>query len=243
VRFGEVYSVQELGKLFEDRNEMYDYFYHFYWNISPRWLREHRDYFSKELRGFGEEAFHSMWYFIFKEYKPKQILEIGVYRGQTLTLFSLLGKMNKGDVNVHGISPFTSSGDEVSIYLENLDYKKDVLHNYAQFKLPLPHLHEGYSTDLSMINTIESFEWDLIYIDGNHDYEVAKHDFNLCSKNIKKGGLIVLDDASLYTNYKPPFYATAGHPGPSKVAAEIDLNAFEEILSVGHNRVFKKVID
>jgi len=37
------------------------------------------------------------------------------------------------------------------------------------------------------------------------------------------------------------FYSSAGHPGPSKVAIEIDLNIFEEILSVGHNRIFKKL--
>jgi hypothetical protein len=53
--------------------------------------------------------------------------------------------------------------------------------------------------------------------------------------------LIFFYDASLYTNYKPQINSTAGHPGPSKLASVIDMNYFEEILSVGHNRVFKKL--
>ena len=240
-RFREVYSIQELGNVFEDKNEMYDYFYHYYWNISPGWLKEHRQYFSKDFRGFGEDAFHGMWYFIFKELKPKHILEIGIYRGQTLTLFSLLGKMNNYQVNVHGISPFTPSGDEVSTYLTDLNYMSDVQENFRHFNLPLPNLHEGFSTDQSMIKIIESIGWDLIYIDGNHDYEVAKHDYEICSRNLVKGGILVLDDSSLGTDYSPRFNSTAGHPGPSKVASEIDLNSFEEVLSVGHNRVFRKL--
>ena len=52
----------------------------------------------------------------------------------------------------------------------------------------------------------------------------------------------MLDDASLYANYKAPFFAFKGHPGPSKVAEEIKENPhFKEVLRVGHNRVFEKI--
>ena len=142
---------------------------------------------------------------------------------------------------MHGIGPLSSSGDGVSTYLDNLDYYADVKKNFDYFNLPAPFLHKGYSTDKNMIEQIQSEEWDLIFIDGNHDYDVAKADFIISSRNIKKGGLIVLDDASLYTGFKAPVYSTPGHPGPSKVASEIDTAVFEEILSVGHNRVFKKI--
>ncbi len=240
-KFDKIFSLTELNHNFKNRNQQYNYFYHFFWNISPNWLKEHRNYFSKNLRGYGEEAFHAMWYFIFNEIKPKNILEIGIYRGQTLSLFSLLGKKLGFETEIHGISPFTSAGDNVSKYLVELDYYRDVETNFEYFNLLSPILHKGFSTDETMINIIHSKQWDLIYIDGNHDYEVAKKDFVVCSANIRKGGLIVLDDASLYTDYKPPFYSTAGHPGPSKVASEIDFNSFQEILSVGHNRVFKKI--
>ena len=239
-KYSKTVRIQDIDGLYQTRNLKYQYFHNFLWNLAPVWLREHRKYFTQHKRGFGEDAFHAMWYFIFNEFHPKNILEIGIYRGQTLSLFGLLSKNFGFEANIHGISPFTSAGDHVSKYLKEPDYYKDVTTNFNYFKLLPPFLHKGFSTDEIMVQVIQSQLWDLIYIDGNHDYEVAKHDFNVCSQYLRKGGLIVLDDASLYTDFKPPFYSTAGHPGPSKVASEIDMDLFEEILSVGHNRVFKK---
>lgn len=233
----DVFSIPVKFPLLRDQ---YFYFHHYFWNILPSEFRDHRKYFTSNRRGFGEDAFHSMWYLIFNKFKPKSVLEIGVYRGQTLTLFSLLSKHFDCNSEIHGISPFTNSGDEVSIYLDGLNYYEDVLHNFSYFNLKEVILHKGFSNDISMKPLFESKQWDLIYIDGNHDYEVAKYDFEISALNLKKGGLIVLDDSGLNTNYKPFKYSTAGHPGPSKVAYEIDRNIFEEILSVGHNRVFLK---
>lgn len=238
--FNREIDLRKIKNNFSDRTLQYKYFHHYFWNLAPSWLREHRNYFSKGKRGFGEDAFHAMWYLLFKEFKPKNILEIGVYRGQTLSLFSLLSKKLVFETEIHGISPFTSSGDEVSNYLANLNYFDDVIINLEYFELNQPRLNVGFSTDQEMIEIIKSKKWDLIYIDGNHDYEVAKQDFEICSKHLNPGGFIVLDDSSLDTEFKPPIYSTAGHPGPSRVASEINLDLFEEFLSVGHNRVFKK---
>jgi cephalosporin hydroxylase len=240
LKYNKELNIHDIKKEFPVLNEQHLYFHNYFWNLSPYWLRNHREYFSKERRAFGEDAFHAMWYLVFKEFKPKKVLEIGIYRGSTLSLFSLLSQKFQLQMEVHGISPFSSAGDAVSKYMDNLDYYSDVKKNFEFFNLPIPFLHKGYSTDFDMINQIKSNEWDLIFIDGNHDYEVAKADFNVCSQYLRTGGLIVLDDSSLYTDFKAPFYSTTGHPGPSKVASEIDMDLFEEILSVGHNRVFKK---
>ena len=231
----------DIKEQFPKLNPQHQYFHHYFWNLAPDWLKNHREYFSKEKRAFGEDAFHAMWYLIFKELKPQKVLEIGVYRGSTLSLFSLLSQQFQTQTEVHGISPFTSAGDAVSKYLDNINYYDDVKKNFDYFNLPYPFLHKGFSTDKEMVNFIKSNMWDLIFIDGNHDYEIAKADFDVCSMSIRKGGLIVLDDSSLYTSFKPPFYSNAGHPGPSRVASEINPDLFVEILSVGHNRVFKKV--
>jgi hypothetical protein len=53
--------------------------------------------------------------------------------------------------------------------------------------------------------------------------------------------VIVLDDAGLYTAYRAPAFAFTGHPGPSRLAQEIDRTTFQEIVQVGHNRVFQKL--
>ena len=206
----------------------------------PEELRSHRDYFAKSRRGFGEDAFHVMWFLLFNESVLNNFLEIGVYRGQVLSLASLLQRLTRQTGDIAGISPFESIGDSVSKYRKRIDYLEDIRANFAHFGLPEPTLLKAFSTDEAALAMIASQQWDCIYIDGNHDYEIAKADWNASSANIKPGGLIVLDDAGLSTNYEPPLFATSGHPGPSRVAAEIDPAQFKEILQVGHNRVFQK---
>lgn len=207
----------------------------------PGELRRHRRYFTKAQRGFGEDAFHVMWFLLFMEFRPTSFLEIGVYRGQVLSLASLLQRLTGKRGEIVGISPFESVGDSVSKYRKRIDYLADTRTNFAQFDLPEPTLLKAFSTDRSALNLIKTRQWDCIYIDGNHDYEVAKADWNACAAAVKPGGLIVLDDAGLDTAFDPPIFATKGHPGPSCVAAEINRSEFEEILQVGHNRVFQRL--
>jgi hypothetical protein len=204
-------------------------------------LREHRSYFSSEGRGFGEDAFHVMWSMIFERFRPSKFLEIGVYRGQTLSLAGLLQKRFGIEGAVTGISPFQAIGDSVSRYRDNVDYRADTERNIAHFGLPSAVLIQEFSTAAKAVRVIAGDVWDCIYIDGNHDYEVARTDWENCARAIKPGGLIVLDDSALNTEYRPPHFATGGHPGPSRVADEIDTSRFKEILHVGHNRVYQRV--
>ncbi len=211
----------------------------------PAELREHRAYFYNvpgDRRGFGENAFHVMWFLLLREFRPTSFLEIGIFRGQTISLVSLCSRRNTASCDVHGISPFSPAGDEVTSYPAGIDYYQDTLYNFDHFSLPHPNLLRAFSTDPPAIERIASKPWDLIYIDGNHDYDVARKDWDACSASVKPGGLIVLDDAALSTAYQPPaFAATRGHPGPSRLAREIDRSRFREILQVGHNRVFQKI--
>ena len=43
--------------------------------------------------------------------------------------------------------------------------------------------------------------WSLFYIDGSHEYEYVKKDINNCLPFLKKGGLLILDDSSLYEDF------------------------------------------
>lgn len=227
---------QSLTKPTEFYAECFVAFHHL-----PEHLRAHRQYFTMEQRGFGEEAFHVMWWMLFNEFRPARFLEIGVYRGQSLSLAALLQKGLGLPEDVTGISPFASAGDAVSRYRGDVDYLADTQKNFRRFGLQEPHLHKGFSTDSDAVALIQNNEWSCIYIDGNHDYEVALADWKVCSASVASGGLIVLDDSALGTAYRPPAFATAGHPGPSRVASEIDPAQFNEILRVGHNRVYQKL--
>ena len=233
-------SISEINHRFSNKNEQYIYFHHYFWHKLPLEIKDHRKYFKMEQRGFGDDAFHSMWYLILKEKRPLNLLEIGVYRGQVISLWSIICKLFKIKSNINGISPFSNDGDKVSVYID-IEYYKDVINNFNYFSLSQPRLHKGYSTDESMLNVIKSKKWDVIYIDGSHDYEIVNKDFNVCSNSLSDNGIIVLDDSAVKTDYSPPIYASSGHEGPSRVANEINKEKFKEILSVGHNRVFQLI--
>jgi hypothetical protein len=206
----------------------------------PLSLKHHRRYFVLDHRGFGEDAFHVMWWMLFRQFRPMRFLEIGVYRGQTLSLAALLQRELGIKGSVTGISPFTASGDSVSRYREHVDYLADTKSNFAHFGLAEPELVRAFSTDLAARERVTRESWDAIYIDGNHDYEIARADWDLCAAHVATGGIIVLDDSAMHTAYQAPAFATAGHPGPSKLASEVDSKRFREILRVGHNRIFQK---
>jgi hypothetical protein len=223
--------------------EFYERCFHYFHTRLPEPLREHRAYFETSRRGFGEKVFHVMWYLLFREFQPADFLEIGVFRGQTISFAALLARHFNLKCFVQGISPFSSAGDAVSKYRKNVDYHADTLKNFAHFSLPAPALLKAYSTDAQAQKLVASRPWSLIYIDGNHDYEIALQDWEICSRSVKPGGIIVLDDAGLTTAFQPPVFTTKGHPGPSRLAQEMDRARFREILQVGHNRVFQKLTE
>lgn len=233
-------SLIEINSQFPTRNEVYRFMnYLFNFGLQNE-IKAHRNYFSLESRGYGEDALHAMWWMLFREFQPKSCLEIGVYRGQVISLWALLAKLNKQEIKISGISPFSSAGDGVSEYLKSLDYLHDVKKNYALYSDLPPKLFQGFSNDEASIKFIESEELDLIYIDGSHDYEVALSDYEICKKVLPIGGLLILDDSSLYTDYDPPKFAFAGHPGPSKIVLENAMKEMDFIVGVGHNNVFRK---
>ena len=88
-------------------------------------LYKNIDYIFQNLRGVGEDAFSSMWEYLFRTYRPKNILEIGVYRGQTLSLFQILSNLYLIDSKIYGITPLDFSGDSVSEYID-IDYLEDI---------------------------------------------------------------------------------------------------------------------
>ena len=224
----------------QNPTEFYERCFHYFYTRLPKPLREHRVYFENCRRGFGEKSFHVMWFLLFREFSPESFLEIGVFRGQTLSLAALIARHFKLDCFIQGVSPFSTAGGSAYTYRGDVDYYDDTLKNFAHFSLPAPALLKAFSTDAAAGQLVASRAWSCIYIDGNHDYAVARQDWDLCAGNVSPGGLIVLDDASLETDYRPPAFASAGFAGPSRLATEISRPPFTEILRVGPNRVFQK---
>ena len=233
-------SFSEAFKAFPSRNDLHAYMHHYSYQILDEDLQRHRRYFSLESRGFGEDAFHAMWFILFRDFKPTNVLEIGVYRGQVLSLWALLANKLGFNCDVHGISPFTSAGDDESSYIEDIDYYDDVLKHHTYFGLKSPSLFKGFSNDPGGVDYIKKRSWDLIYIDGGHDYEVVRHDYLICRDRLSENGILVIDDSSLYTDFNPPRFSFAGHPGPSQVMKDLAMNELTFLGGVGHNNVFIK---
>ncbi len=225
---------------YPDRNSLHAYAHHYFCHQCPQRIADHRVYFKQNVRGFGEDAFHAMWWLLLREYQPRLCLEIGVYRGQVISLWALIAQMLSFPCEIHGISPFTPLGDAVSVYREDVNYLTDTLDSFKYLKLPAPTLVKALSTDPEAIEHIASCSWGLIYIDGSHDYEIASADYHLCRDHLAPGGLLVMDDASLGTSFRPPVFSFAGHPGPSRVAAECAMQELKFLGAVGHNNVFQK---
>lgn len=224
---------------YKDLNKLYAYMHHYYRHKCPNEIRAHREYFKLHARGLGEDAFHAMWWLLFKEFRPRRVLEIGVYRGQIVSLWALIAQKLGFEIEVHGISPFAPIGDSVSSYASGIDYERDVLTAFEYLKLKRPILLRALSSDDIAVKHIKSQQWDLIYIDGCHDYDVARSDYEISREQITAGGIVVLDDASLYTKYNPPGFAFAGHVGPSRVARDLADQEMITLGIVGHNNVFR----
>ncbi|WP_062307759.1 class I SAM-dependent methyltransferase [Polynucleobacter sinensis] len=240
-RFDIDLSFSQAANRFSTRNELHAYAHHYFHHVCHQELREHRRYFSQQGRGFGEDAFHAMWWMIFREFRPEMCLEIGVFRGQTISLWGLIAKLIDMPAYVHGISPFSPIGDAVSRYSLNVDYLRDALDAFSLFALRAPTLLKALSTDMTALSHIKSREWDLIYIDGCHDYEVVHSDYIECVAQLKAGGILIMDDSSLFSNFIPPKFSFAGHPGPSLVVTELAMKEMVFLGAVGHNNVFRKL--
>jgi len=232
-------SISNIARGLPSANDTYNYFeYQFRFRTRRRyWI--HSRFFKQAQRGFGEPAFHAFWEHLFAEFHPKHCLEIGVYRGQILSLWTLLQRDFKICGSIVGITPLSSAGDNQSNYPE-IDYRTDIQHNFRLWDLSEPSIIAENSNSSMAIAAIKKTQWDLIYIDGCHELEVVQSDFLVSLDSLCIGGLLVLDDSSLFQARIQKAHAFAGHYGPSIVAETLAKSKMVHLLRLGHLNLFKK---
>ena len=150
-------------------------------------LKKHRDFVEQNAFGFGERSFWWLWKLLCKELpEDASMLEIGVFRGATLSVWKLL----KPKGRIFGVTPMDSSDG----HWES-DYKADIARMHDEFNLPQPRIFHGRSDNPKLMSAVTTFLYDCVYIDGDHSYEGALHDLVTYAPLVRKGSYLIIDDA------------------------------------------------
>jgi hypothetical protein len=194
--------------------------------------------------GYGELPFSWHWYLLVNEMSSNfTFLEIGVYKGRVLSLIKLLSDLLNKNVHIWGITPLSNAGDKYSNY-DTEDYLNSIKtsFNNSNVSFETTQIIQGFSQNVNVIHKAKENEcYDIIFIDGCHDYEVVCLDIKNYSTMLKPGGYLVMDDASLFLEYA---YGTfLGHPDVGKAIADhLDNNPeFIHLYAIGHNRIWRKI--
>ena len=129
-----------------------------------------------------------------KKFKIKNYLEFGYANGITNTILNKFFCFNK----IVSVDLLDASAVSKDAFFVNLKFKNFILlcgNSTSKF------IHEQIK-----LNS----KYDLIFIDGGHDYEIVKNDFDIALKNVNKNGTIIFHDIA----------ASSCH-GPKKLWGEI----------------------
>lgn len=228
-------------------------------------LSTHRRHIEEHRLGFGDPAFHALWRSLLaaaaRRFGTVRALEIGVFKGQVISLWSLLARELQLDVRISALSPlagqpmpdsklwvrlryrfdrrFRAQVDNGNFYADE-DYEGIVRGLFARFGLDFDHvtLHRGFSTQPELLARLAAEKFHLIYVDGDHTYEGARHDFTQFGPKVLPGGWLVADDAGCDL---PGTAFWKGHAAVSRAVAVLPSLQFKNVLNVGHNRVFERL--
>jgi len=229
-------------------------------------LKAHRDWVEENSWGFGDRAFHYMWYLLLRDgilNRPSpQLLEIGVYKGQVISLWAWIARNVGHPVAITGVSPFEGhkarfAGNHIlhrCVQLISQRYREDVrsanFYADAGYRAAVQRIFDefglentsltlltGYSQDESVRGQLAGRSFDIIYVDGGHRYEEVIQDLKLYAARVAPGGYLVVDDASCDL---PGTAFWKGHESVSRAVADWGAPGFANVLNIGHNRVYRR---
>lgn len=229
---------------------------------SVAYLAEHRAHVEANKLGFGDPAFHAMWRSLLlhlaTERTRPRTLEIGVFKGQVLSLWALIAAREGLSLNISAVTPLAGQPLPPSVwsrrwrwlinpsfraacragnFYPDEDYGGIVRSLFERFDVRFDDvvLHRGFTTDAAVRGALSEQEFDLIYIDGDHTFEGATADVNWFAPKVSQGGFLVMDDSSYFL---PGTGFWKGYESVSRAAELVPALGFENVLNVGHNRIF-----
>lgn len=211
---------------------------------STLYLAMHRNWVESNKWGYGDREFHWMWKLLVDQ-MPKEFkfLEIGVFKGQSISLVSLIAQVQMKSCEVVGITPLNDSGDQYSNHpkVDYFSYVEKIFQEFMIKSWSSVKLIRGYSDDDTVIKMSKAGgPYDMILIDGCHDYPVVCSDINNYKQQVKSGGFLVIDDCNLFLDM--PEDRWGGFPDVSRAVRDCLENdeEFELQFAVTHNRVWRK---
>lgn len=210
------------------------------------YLKAHDEIVGRYNLGYGEKAFRYVWYLLMSQLEgDSKFLEIGVYKGSILALSQLIARELKLDVLSYGLTPLNTTGDKYSRYDPD-DFGSCIAYLYHLLELSTDNTRiiEGLSTDPVIKDKARlNGSYDIIYVDGGHDYETVVSDIELCHEILKPNGFLVLDDASSFLHFKPTHPGFDGHPDVGRAVSDTleQDDRYRHLFACGHNRVWRKI--
>lgn len=200
-------------------------------------LEQHRTWCRENVFGFGEDSFPYMWNLLVSEMPDEfTFCEIGCFKMQTVSLVKLIANDFCKTVKRVCVSPMDSSGG-----LWDDDYFAHSKTIHDKFEIPEDYiLCHGSSTDAKIIEQARSESpFDILYIDGSHDYPDVLSDLSCYAPMVKKGGYLVIDDAACSTNQF--FGVFQGIADVCKAVEVWGSAGFEFQFNVVHNMVYRRI--
>ena len=228
-------------------------------------LSSHRSHIEKNKLGFGDAAFHAMWEAIVVEagarFSNPKALEIGVYKGQVISLWALLAKRHSIPLEISAITPLRGNPKPKSSLLRRIRYyfepkfrelaKSGNFYDEADYHAIISKLFSDFGCDFSRVSVSNGFStdadvlkehadktYDIVYIDGDHTYDGALADFRNFAPKVSVGGWLIADDAGFDL---PGSTFWKGYESVTRAVNEVILKAgFLNVFNIGHNRVFER---
>lgn len=129
-------------------------------------------------------------------FKPQIIVELGVFRGDSLSAFAQSSRDLQCKNKIYGVDKWlgdiTTGNYGEEVYAELKDY---FILNYPEVKL----IREYFDDALAYFDNASI---DLLHIDGCHEYDAVKNDYEKWISKMSKNGIILFHDI---TAYEPKF--------------------------------------
>lgn len=194
------------------------------------WLKQHRDWIEANNAGFGDRALNWMWLCLLHTLPDSAtLMEIGVFKGQTISLWGLIGQKLNKQFDVYGLTKLDT--EMIDKYHKHDPVPlKTIEQTLKQFGAKAQIIDADSRDDVPVPAFL-----DLLFVDGGHDYETVVSDIAKYVPSVKPGGLIVFDDVEPEDDY--------GHwyRGLDDVTRAVNEFAagYEEVLRCGYVRCYR----